>query len=148
MNTAAVITRFSGSVLKVAFLSTVLAHIPIGTRHLSAEEGRDLCPQGYAIFQDYCLNALNGDVINPRPPPFGQHATQPAAELPPACVSPDRASWALIERHGEAQSLPQPAVAAAFFEIMDARRACRAGRSEEALAVYARVAARLATVNR
>ena len=41
-----------------------------------------------------------------------------------------------IEAHGEAQDVPAGKLAAAFFAIVDARRACAAGRIDEALAIY------------
>lgn len=60
-----------------------------------------------------------------------------------ACAARDLAVMTLIEERGEAQSLPAHEIADAFFSTMEARRACKDGRSEEALAIYARVTARL-----
>lgn len=107
----------------------------------AAQESRDVCPQNYAIFLDYCLDARTGDVVNQRRPPNGEEAAR-------ACALRDLAAWTLIERHGEAERLPPQTVAEAFFEVMKARRACRAGRSEEGLALYDRVTARLASASR
>ena len=41
-----------------------------------------------------------------------------------------------IEAHGEAQDVPADKLAGAFFAMMNARRACAAGRIDEALAIY------------
>jgi hypothetical protein len=41
-----------------------------------------------------------------------------------------------IEARGEAQDVPGGKLAAAFFAVVEARRACDAGRIDEALAVY------------
>lgn len=60
-----------------------------------------------------------------------------------ACAARDLTVVTLIEQRGEAQSLPAQEIADAFFKTMDARRACKDGRVEEGLAIYARVIARL-----
>jgi len=67
--------------------------------------------------------------------------------IPQACASSDLAAWTLIERHGEAQILPPQEIADAFFRVMDARRACKDGRTEDSLTIYARVIARLNGTN-
>ena len=126
----------------------------------SQDQLNSACPTGYAILGEICWNETNGDVVNPRrqraasdavstsPSPAGHHLAQVAGELPLACATQDLAAWTLVELRGEAQSLPSQVVADAFFEIMDARRSCRAGRSEEALATYARVIARMTGTDR
>ena len=53
-----------------------------------------------------------------------------------------------IEAHGEAQDVPAAKLAAAFFAILDARRACAAGRVDEALAIYDGVVVALAEVRK
>lgn len=122
--------------LFAAMMVTVLYGSPV-----AAQESSDVCPQDYAIFQNYCLNARTGDVVNQHRPPDGEESAR-------ACALRDLAAWTLIERHGEAESLPPQIVAEAFFEVMKARRACRAGRSEEGLALYDRVTGWLASASR
>jgi len=41
-----------------------------------------------------------------------------------------------IEAHGAAQDVPATRLAEAFFALLNARRACAAGRIDEALAIY------------
>ena len=53
-----------------------------------------------------------------------------------ACAERDLQYVILIERHGEAQDIPSDVLAQAFFIMMRARKACRQGREQEALALY------------
>jgi hypothetical protein len=41
-----------------------------------------------------------------------------------------------IEAHGEARDMPAERLAKAFFALVNARRACAAGRIDGALAIY------------
>lgn len=70
------------------------------------------------------------------------HASESNASVQ-ACAARDLAVVTLIEQCGEAQSPPTQEIAEAFFKTMDARRACRDGRSDEGLAIYTRIIARL-----
>lgn len=67
--------------------------------------------------------------------------------IPQICASRDLSARTLVERHGEAQSLPPHIVAGAFFDVMQARRTCRAGHLEEADDIYVDVIARLIGAN-
>ena len=53
-----------------------------------------------------------------------------------ACAERDLQYVILIERHGEAQDIPGEVLAQAFFTVMRARKACRQGREQDALAIY------------
>jgi hypothetical protein len=53
-----------------------------------------------------------------------------------ACAERDLQYVILIERHGEAQDIPGDVLAQAFFTMMRARKACRQGREQDALALY------------
>lgn len=116
------------------------------TQSLAASD--TLCPAGYAPYETVCISATNGDVVNQRRFPLGPSSKDMGGELSRACASRDIAAWTLIERHGEAQSLPSQVIAEAFFGVMDARRVCRAGKIEEGLAIYTRVTARLEDASR
>ena len=70
------------------------------------------------------------------------HASESNASVQ-ACAARDLAVVTLIEQRGEARSLPAQEIAEAFVKTMDARRACRNGRSEEGLAIYTHLIARL-----
>lgn len=102
-----------------------------------------LCPAEYAPYETVCISTTTGDVVNQRRFSLGQSSKDMVGELSQACASRDLVAWTLIERHGEAQSLPPQVIAEAFFGVMDARRVCRAGHIEEGLAIYTRVSARL-----
>jgi hypothetical protein len=60
-----------------------------------------------------------------------------------ACASHDLIVLSLIEKHGEAQSLPAQLVADAAMKLLSARAACRDGREAEAIAIYTDLDARL-----
>lgn len=136
-------TGLAGAVLLAAWLGST--H---GLRPAAAQGGNDACPQGYSVLQDYCWHPLSGDVVDPVRPLAGPASARSAAEMARPCAAPDLAAWTLIEQHGDARSLPSQALADAFFAITEARRACRAGRSDEALAIYARVTTQLGSVSR
>ena len=53
-----------------------------------------------------------------------------------------------IEAHGAAQDVPAERLAAAFFALANARRACAAGRVDEALAIYDGIVVALAEVRK
>ncbi len=52
------------------------------------------------------------------------------------CAARDLRIVISIEAHGEAQDVPGDKLADAFFTLINARKACAAGRSDEALATY------------
>ena len=53
-----------------------------------------------------------------------------------ACAERDLQYVILIERHGEAQDIAGEVLAQAFFTMTRARKACRQGHEQEALAIY------------
>jgi hypothetical protein len=53
-----------------------------------------------------------------------------------------------IEAHGEAQDVPAARLAEAFYALVNARRACAAGRIDEALAIYDGIVVALAEVRK
>lgn len=101
------------------------------------------CPPGYDHFGTICLSPVTGDVVNAVRSAGEAAQNRSDTEVARDCASHDLSAWSLIEQHGEVASLRPQLVGEAFFEVMDARRACLAGRSEAALAIYARVIARL-----
>ena len=54
----------------------------------------------------------------------------------PVCAARDLEVVNLIEQHGQAQDMASERVANATMTMMQAREACAAGRTDEALAVY------------
>ncbi len=54
----------------------------------------------------------------------------------PVCAELDAAAMWHIEEAGEAQQISGEKVAAAFFLVMRARRACAEGRLSEAVGIY------------
>jgi hypothetical protein len=52
------------------------------------------------------------------------------------CAARDLKIVLLIEAHGEAQDVPAEELRQAFFTMAEARAACAAGRTDEALAIY------------
>jgi hypothetical protein len=75
--------------------------------------------------------------------PAGAVADSADGALPRSCAVRDLAVFTLIEKHGEAESLKPQVLADAFFEVLAARRACRDGRTSDALGIYDRVGAKL-----
>ncbi|MGL5165543.1 MAG: hypothetical protein ACRC9K_06630 [Afipia sp.] len=63
--------------------------------------------------------------------------------LPQSCASRDLAIFSLIEKLGEAQSRQPSMLGDAFTDVLDARRICREGHADEALAIYNRIGAQL-----
>jgi hypothetical protein len=58
-----------------------------------------------------------------------------------SCVARDLAVVTLIEAQGEAERVRPQALADAVFQVLDARKACQGGNTDEALTIYDRVAA-------
>ncbi|MBL8571670.1 MAG: hypothetical protein JNK84_21560 [Phreatobacter sp.] len=136
-------TGLAGAVMLAAWLGSTQE-----LRPAAVQGDNNACPPGYSTLRGYCWHPLSGDVVDPIRPPTGPAPARSAAEMARPCAAPDLAAWTLIEQHGDDRSLPSQALADAFFAIMEARRACRAGRSDEALAIYARVTTRLGNVSR
>jgi hypothetical protein len=67
-------------------------------------------------------------------PRIGAIAAEPGGIT--QCALRDLQLVTSIEARGEAQDVPGGKLAAAFFAVVEARRACDAGRIDEALAVY------------
>jgi hypothetical protein len=65
-----------------------------------------------------------------------------------SCVTRDLAILTLIEKQGEAQSQQASVLGDAFIDVLDARRACRDGRTKEGLTIYDRVGAQLTGAER
>lgn len=60
-----------------------------------------------------------------------------------ACVNRDVAVLTSIEQKGDAGRIGAQVLSDAYFQLLDARRACREGRVDGALAIYDDIAARL-----
>ena len=56
--------------------------------------------------------------------------------IPVECAAPDLQVVTQLEQRGEAQDVASDKLAAAFFTMMRARRACNEGRVSEAEAIY------------
>jgi hypothetical protein len=72
--------------------------------------------------------------------PFGASAAAAGPTQLARCALRDLQLLMLIEVHGEAQDVPSERLAAAYFTMITARRACAAGRIDEALAIYDSIA--------
>lgn len=63
--------------------------------------------------------------------------------LDKTCVARDIAVFDLIERRGDDKTVEVQALSDAFFELLDARRACREGRVAGAMTMYGDIELRL-----
>ena len=63
-------------------------------------------------------------------------ANEPPSAYLPLCAELDLAAISQIELAASTGQIAGEDIAAAFFLVMDARRACAAGRLSEALAIY------------
>jgi hypothetical protein len=77
-------------------------------------------------------------VANPQARMSGATAAEPAGQT--QCALRDLRIVTAIEAHGAAQDVPATRLADAFFTLMNARAACAAGRTDEALAIYDSIA--------
>lgn len=68
--------------------------------------------------------------------------------LPQSCASRDLAIFSLIEKLGEAQNRQSSVLGDAFIDVLDARRTCREGGTDQALAIYNRIGAQLTGAER
>lgn len=96
--------------------------------------------------------ALAGLSILARMPGAEFQAAKQAREIPPAsglfstvashapdralCAARDLKLIAQLDKHGEAQDVPDDDLRSAFLALVDARKICFSGRVEEALAIY------------
>jgi hypothetical protein len=63
-------------------------------------------------------------------------ANEPPSAYLPLCAELDLAAITSIESAASTGQIASETIAAAFFQVMDARNACAEGRVSEALAIY------------